>query len=125
MMQNHHIQIHHPFQFDNDGRTARCISYADHIRDMIEQILFTSPGERVNRPHFGCGVRQLIFSPNDDVQAAAAQVLIQGTLQQELGPLIDVEVVDVQKNDASLRVLVQYTIQPAQQRRTDQFVQGV
>ena len=117
------IQIDYPFHFDNRGRTAQTTD-SDHIRDMIEQILFTSPGERVNRPDFGCGIQQLVFAPNSDALAAATQLTVQGALQQWMGDLIDVEGVDVQNIDSSLVVLVQYTVRLTQQRRVEQFVQG-
>jgi len=117
------IQIDYPFHFDNRGHTAQTTG-SDHIRDMIEQILFTSPGERVNRPDFGCGIQQLVFSPNSDALTAATQLMVQGSLQQWMGDLIDVEGVDVQNIDSSLVVLVQYTVRLTQQTRVDQFVQG-
>src|SRR5205807_4964239 len=104
------MHLGYPFHFDNRGHTAEAASYDEHIRDMIEQILFTAPGERVNRPNFGCGVRQLVFVPNSDAQTAAAQFLIQGALQQEMGDLIEVDAVDVENDDASLVVLIQYTV---------------
>ena len=116
-------QIGYPFHFDNRGHTASA-NDSDHIRDMIEQILFTSPGERVNRPDFGCGIQELIFAPNSDALAAATQLLVQGSLQQWMGDLIDVESVDVQNIDSSLVVTVQYTVRLTQQRRVEQFVQG-
>jgi uncharacterized protein len=118
------MQVDYPYHFDNGGRTASRASSDDHIRNMIEQILFTDPGERVNLPDFGCGVRRLIFLPNKDVQAAAAQFLIQGALQQQMGDSIEVEAVDVQADDASLNILVQYTVKRTQQRKIDKFVHG-
>ena len=71
------MQIDHPFHLDNRGRTAET-GRDDHIRDLIEQVLFTSPGERVNRPTFGCGLTQLLFAPNSPELAAATQFLVQG-----------------------------------------------
>lgn len=116
-------QIGYPFHFDNSGHTAST-STQGHIRDMIEQILFTSPGERVNRPDFGCGIQQLVFMPNSDALAAATQLMVQGSLQQWMGDLIEVEGVNVQNNEATLVVLVQYTVRLTQQRRVDQFIRG-
>ena len=116
-------QIGYPFHFDNSGHTAST-STQDHIRDMIEQILFTSPGERVNRPDFGCGIQQFVFMPNSDALAAATQLMVQGSLQQWMGDLIEVEGVNVQNNEATLVVLVQYTVRLTQQRRVDQFIRG-
>ncbi len=116
--------IDYPFHFDNRGRTAEATP-DDHIRDMIEQILFTSPGERVNRPDFGCGVQRLVFAPNSDALAAATQFMVQGSLQEWMGDLIEIEEVDVQNEESSLIILVRYTVRLTQQRRVDHFVQKV
>src|SRR5690348_7759926 len=91
----HMSQVDYPFSFDNRGRTSDTTA-DDHIRDVIEQVLFTSPGERVNRPTFGCGVNQLVFAPNSPELAAATQFLVQGALQQWLGDLIVVDSVQVE-----------------------------
>ena len=116
-------QIDYPFHFDSRGRTAQT-SEEEHIRDLIEQVLFTSPGERVNRPTFGSGILQLLFAPNSDALAAAAQFTIQGALQQWLGDLIQVESVEVESEDSTLRVLVQYTVRRTQQQQLAQFTRG-
>ena len=114
------MNIDFPFHFDTRGRTADTDD-DDHIRDLIEQVLFTSPGERVNRPDFGCGLKQLVFAPNSDELAAATQFLAQGALQQWLGNLIQVEAVQVESEEATLRVTIQYVIRRSQQRQTAQF----
>ena len=67
------MNIDFPFHFDDRGRTATT-TLDDHVRDLIEQLLFTSPGERVNRPDFGAGLLQLVFAPNSAELAAAAAV---------------------------------------------------
>ena len=72
-----------PYHVDGRGRTAET-DEDDHIRDLIYQVLFTNPGERVNRPDFGCGISQLVFMPNSDVLAAATQFLVQGALTRWL-----------------------------------------
>lgn len=117
------MNIDYPFYFDNRGHTAET-TYEDHIRDLIEQVLFTAPGERVNRPTFGSGVLQLIFAPNSGELAAATQFLVQGALQQWLGDRIQVEAVEVQSEDATLQVQVQYLIRRTQQRQVAQFSRG-
>jgi uncharacterized protein len=117
------MQIDYPFHFDGRGRTAQTGS-EDHIRDMIEQVLFTSPGERVNRTTFGSGVMQLLFAPNSDALASATQLTVQGALQQWLGDLILVESVDVENDDATLRVHVQYVVRRTQERQVAEFVRG-
>ena len=114
------MQVDYPFHFDERGGTASVDGEA-HIRDLIEQVLFTNPGERVNRPTFGSGLLQLVFAPNSDTLAAATQMSVQGALQQWLGDLIAVEAVEVNNVDSTLEVKVQYVIRRNQQRRAAEF----
>lgn len=109
-----------PFHIDGRGRVA-ATGGEDHIRDMIYQVLFTNPGERVNRPDFGCGIKSLLFRPNSDVLAAATQVLVKGALQKWLEREIQVEQVEVRAQDAELRVTVVYTLRSGGDRRIDTF----
>jgi phage baseplate assembly protein W len=117
------MNIDFPYHFDPRGRTADA-DYNDHIRGMIEQVLFTSPGERINRPSFGCGLMQLVFQPNSDELAAATQMLVQGALQQWLGDLIQVNEVTVEHIDSTLKVIVKYVLTTQEQRVTE-FSHGV
>lgn len=117
------MNIDFPFKFDNRGRTA-ATGDDNHIRDMIEQVLFTSPGERVNRPDFGSGLMQLVFAPNSNELAATTQLLVQGALQQWLGDLIQVNSVQVGSIEETLRVKVEYTIRRNQQHQVAQFMRG-
>ncbi len=118
------MQIDYPFHFDSRGHSA-ATGADEHIRDLIEQVLFTSPGERVNRPTFGSGLLQLVFAPNSDVLATATQIAVQGALQQWLGDLIQVEAVQVTSIDSTLEVQVQYTVRRNQQRQVAQFRRSV
>lgn len=110
-----------PYRIDSGGRTAQA-STDDHIRDLIEQTLLTAPGERVNRPAFGTGLQQLAFAPNSPEVALATQFLVQGALQQYLGELIQIEAVNVAAEDATLTVVVTYTVRRTQQRQSTTFV---
>jgi hypothetical protein len=110
-----------PYHFDGRGRTADT-SLEEHVRDLIEQVLFTSPGERVNRPAFGCGLLQMVFAPNSEELAAATQFLIQGALQDWLGERILVHEVVVEANDAELRVTIPYTLRDDGLQRVAEFV---
>ena len=114
------MNVAFPYDFDSRGRTADAAE-EQHIRQLIEQLLFTSPGERVNRPTFGSGLLQLVFAPNSSELAAATQLMVQGALQQWLGELIQVEAVEVTNEDATLRVQVRYIIRRTQQRRLAEF----
>ncbi|OQA42902.1 MAG: Gene 25-like lysozyme [Chloroflexi bacterium ADurb.Bin325] len=118
------VQIDYPFRFDSSGRTA-ATDGDEHIRDLIEQVLFTIPGERVNRPTFGANLMQLVFAPNSPELAATTQFLVQGALQEWLGELIQVEAVQVTSEDATLAVVVQYRIRRTQQRQTAVFTREV
>jgi uncharacterized protein len=96
-----------PFRFDRRGRTAEH-SLDRHIRDLIEAVLFTAPGERVNRPDFGAGVARLVFEPNSPEVAAATQFLVQGGVQQFLAGIVQVTNVSVTNEENVLRVDVEY-----------------
>ncbi len=113
------------FPYRIDGRGATALADDDrHIYDMIEQVLFTSPGERVNRPTFGSGLLQLVFAPNSVELAAAVQMQVHGALQQWLGDVIDVSEGDIESDDAALRVKGAYTIKRTQQERLAEFARA-
>lgn len=117
------MNVNYPYGFDSSGHTAQT-DLPGHILQMVEQILLTSPGERVNRPTFGCGVNQLVFAPNSDALAATQQQVIQASLQQWLSDLIRVNSVNVTAQDSTLLITVSYTIIQSQQQQTQQFVYG-
>jgi phage baseplate assembly protein W len=98
-----------PYHFSATGRTATT-DRDDHIRDLIEQVLFTAPGERVMRPDFGAGLLALVFEPNSTTLAAATQMLVQSSLQLHLSHLIAVQSVEVTNDDSALKVDVRYTV---------------
>ena len=118
------MNIDFPFRLDSRKRTAST-GDEDHVRDLIEQLLFTAPGERVNRPTFGSGLPQMIFGPNTPEIAAAVQFLIQGALQQYLADLIQVSSVQVDAVDSTLRVQVEYVLMRTQERLTTQLTAEV
>jgi phage baseplate assembly protein W len=115
--------LDYPLYLDGRGRTATT-DENEHIRDMIMQVLFTDPGERVNRPDFGCGLKQLVFRPNSDVLAAATQTLVKGSLQRWLQNEIQVEAVGVHAEDSRLEVTVAYSVRVSGERRVDVFSRG-
>ncbi len=115
------MQIDFPFRIDGRGRVADT-TYEDHIRDMVEQILFTLPGERVNRPTFGSGLMNLVFEPNGALLAGATEATVAAALQQWLGRLIRVEAVSVENRDSALHVTIAYTLRRTGERRVEQFV---
>jgi phage baseplate assembly protein W len=114
------INIAFPFAFDARGRTALACQ-DDHIRQMIEQLLFTNPGERVNRPDFGSGLLQLVFAPNAPELAAALQFAMQGAIQRSLGDIIEVHTLQVTSEDAEVSVELTYMVRQTGQPQTARF----
>jgi phage baseplate assembly protein W len=110
-----------PYSIDGRGRTSES-SEDDHIRDLIYQVLFTNPGERVNRPDFGCGVGQLVFMPNSEALAAATQFLIQGSLTRWLDDVIAVQRVEVTALDERLTISVVFTKRSTGEQRDEGFL---
>jgi phage baseplate assembly protein W len=103
------MKAHLDFPVHVDGRGRLALTDADdHVRDMIHQVLFTNPGERVNRPDFGCGLLQLVFLPNSEPLAIATQFTVKSALQKWLGDVIQVDEVAVKAEDSTLRVKVVY-----------------
>lgn len=116
------MNVAFPFAVDRRGRTMEA-TYEDHVAQMIEQLLFTAPGERVNRPTFGCGLRRLLFEPNREILAATTSLLVQASLQQWLGSVIDVQGVEVEAVDSTLSVTVAYEIRRTGESEARTFTQ--
>ncbi|HMB54096.1 MAG TPA: GPW/gp25 family protein [Thermoanaerobaculia bacterium] len=114
------MQLDFPYRVDARGRSGEVAEEA-HVRDLIEQLLFTNPGERVNRPDFGSGLLQLVFAPNSTELAAALQFSVQAALQQYLGNRIDTDDVAIEAEDSTLRVTVRYRLRGDAQPRTASF----
>lgn len=117
------MQIDFPYHFDGRDRTAN-IGEAGHVRDLIEQILFTSPGERVNRPDFGAGILQLVFAAASPEAAATAEFMIKGALQTHLGQRIEVEAVETEAEDSTLRIRIAYRLLNSDVQEVAEFEMG-
>jgi phage baseplate assembly protein W len=108
------------YRFRAGGRTALDADEAD-VRALIRAILFTMPGERVNRPGFGSAIVGQLFAGNSELLAAAAQATAQASLQRYLGDRIAVESVEVTAIDAVLTVEVAYLLRGTGVRGTARF----
>lgn len=102
---NTHVSF--PLRLDGRGRTATAPD-EDYLRGLIEQVLFTRPGERVHRPDFGSGVDALVFAPGGDELANATQALVHGAVQRHLGDLVRIDEVRVRAYESTLEVVVAY-----------------
>jgi Bacteriophage baseplate protein W len=101
------MNVNFPFQFNGAGGTADPL--ADYLNQLVEQVLFTSPGERVNLPDFGSGLLQMLFSPTSPEIATATQFTVQGALQKWLSGQIKVQSVAATSVESTLTVTVTYT----------------
>ena len=111
----------YPYRFSSSGRTATT-AYAEHVRDLIEQVLFTRPGERVMRPSFGCGIDRLVFAPGGPELAEQTNLIISAALEEWLGDVIAVLSLDVRFDDSQLLITVVYALLVSGEQREDVFV---
>ncbi len=118
------MHIDYPYSVNNQRRTATTYR-SDHVRDLIEQVLFTAQGERVNRPGFGAGIERLVFAPNSDELASSTKTIVQGALQQWLADVIVVENVETSSDEGTLEVTVVYTDLVSGDRQTEMFSRDV
>ena len=117
------LNIDFPLHFNSRGQTA-VTDEDEHIRDMIEQFLFTNPGERVNRPDFGSGLLQLVFAPNSPELAATLQFTVQAGLQQWLSDVIEVQELNVSSEEASLHIELTYKVLRTQEITSTTFTRS-
>ena len=103
------VQVAFPYHLDDRHRTGTATA-DDHIRQMLELLLFTRPGERVNRPDFGCGLLDLLFGPNSPEVAAAVSVTITAAVGRWLGDLITLQSLDVTAEDGALMIDLTYEV---------------
>jgi len=118
------MNIDFAFRFDSRGRTAST-DENDHIRDMLEQLIFTNPGERVNRPDFGSGILQLVFAPNSPELAATLQFTLQAAIQRWLGDVIDVQDLKVEAVESTLTVDLKYVVRKTNEEQTVTLTRNV
>ena len=114
-------EVAFPFQVTPHGRVATT-TWEPHVEQMIEQVLFTAPGERVNRPDFGCGLQLLVFAGENDALVTATQFLVQGSLQRWLADVIVVNAVVVQAVESTFSITIQYTLRQTGAPRTATFI---
>ena len=118
------MHLDYPFNVGSSGRAASTDD-DDYVRDLVEQVLFTAPGERVNRPTFGSGILRLVFEPAGAEVAAATQFLVQSALQQWLADVVEVQAVQVDSQDSTLLVAVRYRPRTSADSRTAVFARPV
>jgi uncharacterized protein len=110
--------LRYPFAVDAaQGRVAQEHDYVAHVEQLVKQVLLTSPGERINRPDFGCGVKRMVFAPNSEVAATLAQTVIYQALGKWLGSVLAVHEVAVRAVDERLDIRIGYSVRARGERR--------
>jgi Bacteriophage baseplate protein W len=117
------MNLFFPYQFDGRGRTQEA-AMQEYVLQLVEQVLFTSPGERVNLPDFGSGLLQLPFAPNSVQMAAATQFSVQSALQKWLSGYLRVQSVEATTDGATLKVTVQYSLLNSDVTQVQTYVYG-
>jgi phage baseplate assembly protein W len=117
-MKERFTSIRHPLSIDAGlGRLQVEESYAAHVEQLMRQVLLTNPGERINRPDFGCGLRRMVFAPNSDVSASLLQVSVTQALDEWLSSVVETEEVAVRAENEKLLVVIRYVLKARQERR--------
>ena len=114
------MEIDFPFHLNHQGIVATT-DYNRHVYQMIEQVLFTMPGERVNLPSFGCGLQRLVFTPANTELIAATQAMVQAALSQWLSDVIQVATVEVSTEESKVIIWIEYAVLLSQQRHRVKF----
>jgi phage baseplate assembly protein W len=117
------MNVRYPYGFDTSGQSAQCDDN-DHINQMLAQLLFTNPGERVMQPNFGSGVAQLVFAPNSPQLAATVEYTMQGAIQQYLGDVIALQALTVDAQDSTLTIDISYIVRSTGQTASLRLTQG-
>jgi hypothetical protein len=117
-MKERFTSIHWPVAVDSGlGVLTTEDDYVRHVEQLMRQVLLTNPGERINRPDFGCGIRRMVFALNSQTSATLAQVTIVQSLEKWLAPVVKAEKVDVQAVDEKLIITIRYLLKARQERR--------
>ena len=114
------INVGFPFELDNRGY-INSPDHETHIRQLMELVLFTSPGERVNRPDFGCGLLELLFADAADPESVVSAYEIEGQLSRWLGEYVDIESLDLVPIDSMLQIRITYRLKQDDQLRVAVF----
>ena len=94
-------------------------SYEDNVRESIFVILGTAPGERLNRPKFGCRIHDLMFAPNNHVTAALAEHFCEEALlkfEPRVGE-VKVEARPSKDEPNRLNIRIIYTVRDSNEKR--------
>lgn len=110
-----------PYRISGGGRTATTDEAGRHARDLIEAVLFTSPGERVNRPDFGSGLREMLFDTNSEALETAADFLIQSAIQRHLSDILTVTELTIRRDEGVLEISLAYVLRETGERDSQIF----
>jgi len=115
-----------PFRIDASSRQAQRAAYEAHVGQMVRQVLLTTPGERVNLPEFGCGLRQLVFAPRTAALDSSVKLIVLSALDRWLSDHIQVREVRTggDPNAGELSVDIDYILRETNTATTLQIQLG-
>jgi len=119
------MHLDYPYRITGAGTTATTAERRRHVRNLIEAVLFTAPGERVNRPEFGSGIRELLFDANSEAMANAVEFMVQSAVQRFLSELVVVEAIAVERDQGTVRITLTYALRAEEERVTETFEREV
>lgn len=114
-----------PYRVDTTGRSAMTDDARQHARDLIEAVLFTAPGERVNRPDFGSGLLDMVFDTNNQALETAGDFLIQSAIQKHLSEVLTVTQLSLRRDEGMLEITLSYVLRATGEPVTDSFAQRI
>jgi uncharacterized protein len=115
-MSKEHVRF--PLDLDaNVGTVAQERDYAQYVSQLVRQVLLTNPGERINRPDFGCGIKQMVFMPLNDATSGMTRVMIFQALKKWLDEVIEVNEVNVSVESTALSIGIVYTVRYLDERQ--------
>ena len=99
------------------GELIKERDYPTYVSQLVRQVLLTSPGERVNRPDFGAGLKRMVFAPLDDSVASLVQTTVLEALNRWLGTIIKVDKIEARADASTLNVNIVYTLKSRGQQQ--------
>jgi uncharacterized protein len=105
---NKNVTIGVAFPLDNVNMFKGTQTLKEQVKSNLINLLLTEPGERVNEPNFGVGLKSLLFEPNLDVEILKEKI---NTQIEFYIPSISLSGVDVNsiEDEYKLFIIISYS----------------
>jgi hypothetical protein len=93
------------------------VQHEEDIRQSIRIILETTPGERLMRPNFGCGIHEMVFDALDSTAIQRIRSLVEESLRrcEARIDVMDVVVEETPSEQGRLIVEIEYRVRKTNQ----------